>query len=76
MTLKISNTNSIKYYLSKGILEGKISYKEDLKKYLNYKGLKVFDFHPIHIFLNSENMERYNSAREHLQNFEELKKLT
>lgn len=46
----------------------------DLKKYLNYKGIKVFDFHPIHIFLNSENMERYNSAREHLQNFDELKK--
>lgn len=46
----------------------------DLKKYLDYKGIKVFDFHPIHIFLNSENIERYNSAREHLQNFDELKK--
>lgn len=46
----------------------------DLKKYLNYKGVKVFDFHPIHIFLNSENMNRYNSAREYLQNFNELKK--
>lgn len=46
----------------------------NLKKYLNYKGIKVFDFHPIHIFLNSENIERYNSAREHFQNFEELKK--
>jgi len=27
------------------------------------KGLKVFDFHPIHIFLNTENVNRYESTR-------------
>lgn len=46
----------------------------DLKKYIDYRGIKVFDFHPIHIFLNSEKIDRYNSAREYLQNFDELKK--
>ena len=45
----------------------------DVKKYLNYKGLKVFDFHPIHIFLNTENVERYNKARPYLKNYEKLK---
>lgn len=27
-------------------------------------GIKVFDFHPIHVFLNTENLERYESTRE------------
>jgi len=27
------------------------------------KGLKVFDFHPIHVFLNSEHMDRYEASR-------------
>jgi hypothetical protein len=27
------------------------------------KGLKVFDFHPIHVFLNTERMERYEESR-------------
>lgn len=31
---------------------------------LRRDGLKVFDFHPIHVFLNTENIERYNSCRE------------
>lgn len=35
-------------------------------------GLKVLDFHPIHIFLNTEDIERYNSARLYLQSFKEL----
>jgi hypothetical protein len=26
-------------------------------------GLKVFDFHPIHLFLNTESMDRYETAR-------------
>jgi len=39
----------------------------------NYKGIKVIDFHPIHIFLNTENLERYNSARPYLQDYTELK---
>jgi len=29
-------------------------------------GLRVFDFHPIHVFLNTEDMGRYDDARPHL----------
>lgn len=32
---------------------------------LESQGLKIFDFHPIHIFLNSNSMNNYNSARKH-----------
>ena len=46
----------------------------DINEYINYKGLKVFDFHPIHIFLNTENLERYEKARPYLQDFNKLKK--
>ncbi len=28
------------------------------------KGLKVFDFHPIHVFLNTEKIERYEETRD------------
>lgn len=42
-------------------------------KYMEHKGLKIFDFHPIHLFLNSENPKRYNDARNHLQNLVKLK---
>jgi hypothetical protein len=45
----------------------------DIKKYINYKGLKVFDFHPIHIFLNSENIDRYENSRAVHRDFEKLK---
>lgn len=30
---------------------------------LTRPGLKVFDFHPIHLFLNTEHMDRYEAAR-------------
>ena len=32
---------------------------------LDRPGLKMFDFHPIHVFLNTEHMDRYESSREH-----------
>lgn len=38
-------------------------------------GLKVFDFHPIHVFLNTESLDRYERARPFFQNPEELIKL-
>ncbi|WP_299455606.1 hypothetical protein [uncultured Microscilla sp.] len=41
--------------------------------YLQHDGLKVFDFHPIHVFLNTETLDRYNRCRKHLQNYTELK---
>jgi len=35
-------------------------------------GLKVFDFHPIHIFLNTEKLERYERTRAFHRNSGEL----
>jgi hypothetical protein len=35
-------------------------------------GLKVFDFHPIHVFLNTENLDRYERTRQLHQNPKEL----
>ncbi len=39
---------------------------------LNDDGLNVFDFHPIHIFLNTENKYRYNEAKKYLNNPKKL----
>lgn len=57
--------------------DGALFHKTDLKSLSSIiyrNGLKVLDFHPIHIFLNSENLERYNNARPYLNNYNELKK--
>ena len=35
-------------------------------------GLKCFDFHPIHVFLNTENLNRYERTRPIHQNPKEL----
>ena len=31
---------------------------------LHRNGLKVFDFHPIHVFLNTESLSRYDETRQ------------
>lgn len=36
-------------------------------------GLKVFNFHPIHLYLNTETMTRYEEARPYFQDFPKLK---
>lgn len=46
----------------------------DVERYLNYTGLKVFDFHPIHLFLNTENLSRYENAKKDLDNYSSLVK--
>lgn len=46
----------------------------DLDRILNRKGLKVFDFHPIHVFLNTERMERYEESRPYHRSPEDLLK--
>lgn len=48
-------------------------WKWDVEQFLNYPGLKVFDFHPIHVFLNTENLERYNEAKPFLNDYKKLK---
>ena len=39
----------------------------------NTAGLKVFDFHPIHIFLNTKDINQYNIAKQHYSNPKKLK---
>lgn len=46
----------------------------DVDYIINKNGLKVLDIHPIHIFLNTENMKRYEKARPYFNDFKELKK--
>lgn len=36
-----------------------LNWDYDVKKYINYPGLKVFDFHPVHIYLNTTNLDQY-----------------
>ena len=76
-TWKVHNKNIIKVPITFADDELLVtsSISSDLvKQLLNKKGLKVLDFHPIHIFLNSENLERYNNARPYLNNYDELQK--
>jgi len=40
---------------------------------LNSAGLKVLAFHPIHIFLNTENLSRYEKAKSAFRNINELR---
>ena len=40
--------------------------------YLRGNGLKIFDFHPIHIFLNTESKERYNECKKYSSDFKKL----
>ena len=35
-------------------------------------GLKIFNFHPIHLYLNTETMERYNKAKPYYHEFDKL----
>ncbi len=46
-----------------------------IEELLLYKGIKVVDFHPIHIFLNTESMDRYQASRKHFNNPRELRKM-
>lgn len=60
------------------MLEGggeKRSFNGRIMECLSLKGAKVFDFHPIHVFLNSECFERYDSSRNVHHQPEELKLL-
>lgn len=45
---------------------------ESLRTLILRPGLKVFDFHPIHVFLNTEHLDRYESTRHLHKKPEEL----
>ena len=51
------------------------SISNHIKRYFtNNNGIRVLDFHPIHIFLNTENLDRYEGTREIHRNPGELVK--
>ena len=41
---------------------------------MNDKCLNIFNFHPIHIYLNSENNDRYMSVKDNLNNMDFISK--
>ena len=45
---------------------------DDSRIDLNSEGLLIFDFHPIHIYLNTENKYRYNEAKKYMNNSSKL----
>ena len=48
------------------------AFNTPLSELLRRGGLKVFDFHPIHVFLNTENFDRYERTRDFHHNPSEL----
>ena len=48
------------------------NYAEMINLFKSYKGLKILDFHPIHIYLNTETLSRYNNSRHLHRNIEAL----
>lgn len=36
----------------------------NVKNFLSYEGIKVFNFHPIHVFLNTKNLDTYYKSKE------------
>lgn len=43
-----------------------------MSRLIGLRGIKVFDFHPVHIFLNTEHMNRYEKTRSWHQSPQEL----
>ena len=48
--------------------------KWDRAKIINVNGLKVFDFHPIHIYLNTFDLENYKKSKAYMNDSTSLKK--
>ena len=46
--------------------------KVEIPKLLSRPGLKIFDFHPIHVFLNTSDLRQYDDARPYLHRTNEL----
>ena len=73
-------------WLRQGVLQIPFFYEDDLYLLENYdytpqfylskniKMCKVFNFHPIHLFLNSESLNRYQGIKDDYHNYDILKK--
>jgi hypothetical protein len=46
---------------------------ETVERLISHPGLKVIDFHPIHLFLNTADMAVYEACRPYHYNYQELK---
>lgn len=45
----------------------------NIEKTFSCSGMKIYDFHPIHVFLNTEKLDRYENSRVEHQNPSKLK---
>jgi hypothetical protein len=83
----ISNSSGIKlkpWVLWNGLIRCPYFWEDDIyvmeknKRDINYtcsqEGLKIFDFHPIHIFLNMSKISQYESTRKYHNDYGILKK--
>ena len=78
-----SNINLQPYYHTKKLIRVPHFWEDDtrhlysdnlaVKKYLDNDCIKVFDFHPIHIFLNTDALDLYNKVKPFNNNFDKLK---
>jgi hypothetical protein len=51
-----------------------LTYPDVLKQIREYQGLLILDFHPIHLFLNTEKFSRYFSVKNNMSDMELLRK--
>ena len=61
-----------RYYMEYGINGIKNFSIDELN--LSSPGIRVFDFHPIHIFLNTNSLKRYNELKSRYHDFDYLSK--
>lgn len=86
MLLPISSGILAKPFMRSGMVMVPHFYEDDVsvveqidssvEKYLNYEGIRVFDFHPTHVFVNTTNWDFYNAnARPHFKHIEILRSI-
>ena len=69
---KLNHLSKIPYFWEDDIQISNNNDEWETAKYFNFKGIKVFNFHPIHIFLNCEKIERYYNCKHHFTNYNKL----
>lgn len=83
-----SNINLQPFWLWNGLLRVPYAWEDDVhciniangselnwnvKQTLDREDLKIFDFHPIHLYLNTENLTRYENSRLYHRSMDELR---
>lgn len=74
---EVNNIARIPYFWEDDVyvdaLRNHIVTEWDVDGLLSAPGLKVFDFHPIHVFLNTEHMDRYRASVPDVHDVEKLR---